>query len=434
MRLESLSLEDARLTVADLRNAAQTAKDPMLTLDAEVLAAQIDALDGVVPAGLDAISAAAHSAQAVGFDDVGVTAFRDAAILSVRAMDYRRAARSLSDGMRYADAIQQSHCGHVMDATSALVAWAGGDWDGAVTKASQAVADHGCRRAAAVARWSIGYVAMGRGDAETAAAELAAARSIGEDCGTAELIMPALWGLAEASLIAGDPEAASARSQEALDLARSTGERALVAPLIVTGIRARQAAGRPDAAEAWLADCVSVLEDSGFSSSPAFDHGRGLVALRAGSTGVARQALEAAVRGWDEIGRVWEATWARLDLAECLTRSNLFGEAATLAVEARTVAARLDSQPLAARADALLRSARGHVSTDEPWRPLTAREFAVARLVTEGLTNGEIADSLGIAPKTASSHVEHILAKLGASRRAEIAAWASHVDRSPSPH
>ena len=75
--------------------------------------------------------------------------------------------------------------------------------------------------------------------------------------------------------------------------------------------------------------------------------------------------------------------------------------------------------------------ARGHVADDEPWRPLTAREFAVARLVAEGLTNAEIADSLGIAPKTASSHVEHILAKLGASRRAEIATWASHVD-SPS--
>jgi DNA-binding CsgD family transcriptional regulator len=43
------------------------------------------------------------------------------------------------------------------------------------------------------------------------------------------------------------------------------------------------------------------------------------------------------------------------------------------------------------------------------------------------MTNAEIADALDIAPKTASSHVEHILAKLGASRRAEIATWASNV-------
>ncbi len=73
--------------------------------------------------------------------------------------------------------------------------------------------------------------------------------------------------------------------------------------------------------------------------------------------------------------------------------------------------------------------ARGHISVDEPWRPLTAREFAVAKLITAGLTNSEIAAELSIASRTASSHVEHILAKLGASRRAEIAVWASEVER-----
>ena len=71
--------------------------------------------------------------------------------------------------------------------------------------------------------------------------------------------------------------------------------------------------------------------------------------------------------------------------------------------------------------------ARGRAPDDEPWRPLTSREFEVARLIGEGMTNAEIADALDIAPKTASSHVEHILAKLGASRRAEIATWASTV-------
>jgi DNA-binding CsgD family transcriptional regulator len=69
------------------------------------------------------------------------------------------------------------------------------------------------------------------------------------------------------------------------------------------------------------------------------------------------------------------------------------------------------------------------VTETEPWHPLTAREFEVARLISEGRTNAEIAEELGIAPKTASSHVEHILAKLGASRRAEIATWTSTVSQ-----
>jgi DNA-binding CsgD family transcriptional regulator len=118
----------------------------------------------------------------------------------------------------------------------------------------------------------------------------------------------------------------------------------------------------------------------------------------------------------------------------CHLRSNRFADALPLITEVRTLASRLDSRPLADRAEALQRLARGRVAVDEPWRPLTAREFAVARLVSEGRTNAEIADFLGIAPKTASSHVEHILAKLGASRRAEIASWATSVERSPAPH
>jgi DNA-binding CsgD family transcriptional regulator len=259
--------------------------------------------------------------------------------------------------------------------------------------------------------------------------ELRAALSVGEESGAVDLILPPLWGLAEAALLADRPDEAAVHCHDALERARTVGERALLVPFVVTGVRAEQAAGRPADAEAWLGACAQHLAAILAVAAPALDHGRGLVALAAGATGVARRALETAIDGWDEQGRVWEATWARLDLGHCLTRLNRFADAVALAVEARTVASRLDSLPLADRADALHRMARGHVSVDEPWRPLTAREFAVARLITEGLTNTEIATELSIAPKTASSHVEHILAKLGASRRTEIAAWASAVER-----
>lgn len=54
---------------------------------------------------------------------------------------------------------------------------------------------------------------------------------------------------------------------------------------------------------------------------------------------------------------------------------------------------------------------------------LTSRESEVAALIAEGLTNGQLAERLFISPKTASVHVSNILAKLGLSTRAEIAAW-----------
>ncbi|MBA3398600.1 MAG: response regulator transcription factor [Acidimicrobiia bacterium] len=45
-------------------------------------------------------------------------------------------------------------------------------------------------------------------------------------------------------------------------------------------------------------------------------------------------------------------------------------------------------------------------------------------LLSEGLTNGQLAERLYISPKTAAVHVSNILAKLDLSGRAEIAAWA----------
>jgi len=48
----------------------------------------------------------------------------------------------------------------------------------------------------------------------------------------------------------------------------------------------------------------------------------------------------------------------------------------------------------------------------------------VAALLAEGLSNGEVARRLYITTKTASVHVSNILAKLGMSSRAEVAAWA----------
>ena len=43
------------------------------------------------------------------------------------------------------------------------------------------------------------------------------------------------------------------------------------------------------------------------------------------------------------------------------------------------------------------------------------------------MTNAEIADELGLSPKTVSAHLEHILAKLGAMRRAEVATWVAGI-------
>ncbi|MFE3105238.1 protein kinase [Nocardia tengchongensis] len=64
---------------------------------------------------------------------------------------------------------------------------------------------------------------------------------------------------------------------------------------------------------------------------------------------------------------------------------------------------------------------------------LTRREREVAGLVADGLTNKAIAARLHIAQRTADGHLEHILTKLGFTRRAQIAAWVAERDSSGSP-
>jgi DNA-binding CsgD family transcriptional regulator len=92
-----------------------------------------------------------------------------------------------------------------------------------------------------------------------------------------------------------------------------------------------------------------------------------------------------------------------------------------------TMASTLGSAPLLTRVEDLGKQVRGGRPHDEPWRPLTVREFEVARLVANGLTNAEIAAELSLSPRTVSAHLEHILAKLGVSRRAEVAAWTAAI-------
>ena len=55
--------------------------------------------------------------------------------------------------------------------------------------------------------------------------------------------------------------------------------------------------------------------------------------------------------------------------------------------------------------------------------PLTRREQQIAELLAQGLSNRDIANALVISQRTAESHVEHILMKLGFSSRSQVAAW-----------
>lgn len=56
--------------------------------------------------------------------------------------------------------------------------------------------------------------------------------------------------------------------------------------------------------------------------------------------------------------------------------------------------------------------------------PLTRRELEVLKQLAFGLTNKEIAETLGISYETVKEHVQHVLQKLGVSDRTQAAVWA----------
>jgi DNA-binding CsgD family transcriptional regulator len=72
-------------------------------------------------------------------------------------------------------------------------------------------------------------------------------------------------------------------------------------------------------------------------------------------------------------------------------------------------------------------------ASGQPEAPgLTRRERQIAELVAQGMSNKEIASTLTIALRTAESHVEHILVKLGFTSRTRIIAWVNEQADPPA--
>jgi non-specific serine/threonine protein kinase len=85
------------------------------------------------------------------------------------------------------------------------------------------------------------------------------------------------------------------------------------------------------------------------------------------------------------------------------------------------------TMPAQQAADLAIAVALGTAPADpdrSPQVPLTPRERQVAALVASGRTNRQIGRVLGISEKTAEVHMHHVMSKLDARSRAEVAAWA----------
>ncbi|AYE94791.1 DNA-binding response regulator [Mycobacterium paragordonae] len=80
-------------------------------------------------------------------------------------------------------------------------------------------------------------------------------------------------------------------------------------------------------------------------------------------------------------------------------------------------------------AAALMSKLRNATEKQDPLSGLTEQERALLGLLSEGLTNKQIADRMFLAEKTVKNYVSRLLAKLGMERRTQAAVFAAELKR-----
>jgi ATP/maltotriose-dependent transcriptional regulator MalT len=233
--------------------------------------------------------------------------------------------------------------------------------------------------------------------------------------------------LADMSLDLGDTSAAVDLLEPVLRRVPELSRTLRLAPVEVM-VRAKAAAGETDAAAPHLSELRSIAEAVG--TRPVHAAARlceGLVAAAAGDEPTARAELEEAVDLFATSGAAFELARARLELARVLAalgREDAAARAAGLALE------RLDeigAVAEAARARELVGDP-GAGAAPTPGVPcdelLTRRQLEVVRLVSQGLTDAEIAKCLVLSRHTVHRHLQNAYARLSCSSRAAAVAEA----------
>jgi DNA-binding NarL/FixJ family response regulator len=180
-------------------------------------------------------------------------------------------------------------------------------------------------------------------------------------------------------------------------------------------------------------DAEHLLAETG---APAIDAYNRLCVVRAEAVLAAARTdpsaaaeFEAAAAAAEKQGLLLEALRLQLDLGEVLASSER-GRAAEQLRRAAETAHRFGARTEQASAEQLLRAlgvrtwrrGRSAQAGDDVLSRLSAREAEIARLISAGATNPEIAAATFVSRKTVERHVSNILAKLGLRNRAELAA------------
>jgi predicted ATPase/DNA-binding CsgD family transcriptional regulator len=308
---------------------------------------------------------------------------------------------------------------------AAVIAFARADLEVADTHLARAIEVNdrvGCRRRVAIGSAFRGHLARARGEHDEAVYHYHRAGSLHEQLGHAPGVA---WSRYDLGLLArwrGDLDAAAEHLLAALAAFREMDYSWAVGcsgwALACVGLRRGELCGASallaEALDAFdvvpddrgIAQCLEAAADVAVQRGAHHDAGRLL-----GAAAVRRERLAAPLPDEDRSAQ------------HAVTGSVRRGLGPVAADRARRAGRELSRQAAVALARRVL--ADQPMPLPEPANPLTARERQVALLVAGGRTNRQVGRALGITEKTTEVHVHNIIRKLGASSRAEVAAWVA---------
>lgn len=318
-------------------------------------------------------------------------ALRTAAYWTVMQGDLDSAAELIEEGEAIADRIGEPAKTH-MKLVRAFLTMFRGDMAGATALYDEALAGFRALGDKAQAAHALAHAALAHtfiGDIERALARHEECLAITEPAGESWYRSYSLWIAGLATWAAGDVAKALELERECLELKRAMNEK-LGIGLVLEAIAWIIAGEQPERATALLGAAQNQW-DSTETSTAALP---GLFAFHVRCEAFLREKL--GVEGYE---RAWRT-------------------GTVLSADDAVDYARDDS-----RSDAPKAKPKKDAAGPDAIEVLTHREKQIAGLVAQGLTNRDIATQLVISKRTAETHVEHILTKLGFTSRHQITAW-----------
>ncbi|MFD8005366.1 ATP-binding protein [Streptomyces mirabilis] len=232
--------------------------------------------------------------------------------------------------------------------------------------------------------------------------------------------------LAWALLQAGEEAEADLLMARCLPVLRAQAHWSRAAAALHTAGAVRLSLGRLDNAEALFGEVLRIVPEASFHALYPVE-GLALVAAESGDLRRALRLYEASAQARRRLDTEPEDPWRRrVELTAARARAGLSAAAQDAAVSGGR---RLRGDRLVAYA---LRRGSGDPSSASDATavvvdqfPLTGREFTVAELVAEGLTNRQIAARLGLSERTVATHLDKVRDKLGLRSRTRIALWVA---------